>query len=118
MRAAKALPTIAIVTLLQLTAAMPRPDGTNRMRDSLNHYSLLTANATGIATPTDSPTPTLTSATATATETACTPFVTPATPTDCAAKEGSLVCFEQLYCEYPTGWGVGYDPVGPCWSCD
>ncbi|KAH6652425.1 hypothetical protein BKA67DRAFT_355759 [Truncatella angustata] len=48
----------------------------------------------------------------------CTPFVTPTNPPECVSKFGQLKCYDQLYCEYPASWGVGYDPIEPCWTCD
>ncbi|KAI0007339.1 hypothetical protein F4779DRAFT_619690 [Xylariaceae sp. FL0662B] len=42
----------------------------------------------------------------------------PEIPDECAAKSGTLVCDGQLLCEYPTGWGLGYDVVGECWDCE
>ncbi|KAI0376521.1 hypothetical protein F5Y04DRAFT_266220 [Hypomontagnella monticulosa] len=49
---------------------------------------------------------------------ACKPFVMPRVPAECIQKSGELVCHGySLYCRFPTDWGVGYDPVGECWTC-
>ncbi|KAI0844609.1 hypothetical protein F5Y00DRAFT_197066 [Daldinia vernicosa] len=56
--------------------------------------------------------------TSTQTESACKPFKMPAVPPHCLMMGGELACHGQsLYCRYPTDWGVGYDPVGECWTC-
>ncbi|KAI1086007.1 hypothetical protein F5B19DRAFT_480734 [Rostrohypoxylon terebratum] len=48
----------------------------------------------------------------------CKPFKMPAVPQECLQKSGELVCHGySLYCRFPTDWGVGYDPVGECWTC-
>ncbi|KAI1404979.1 hypothetical protein F4819DRAFT_446139 [Hypoxylon fuscum] len=49
---------------------------------------------------------------------ACKPFIMPAVPEECLQKTGELVCHGfSLYCRFPTDWGVGYDPIGECWTC-
>ncbi|KAI1372775.1 hypothetical protein F4677DRAFT_431483 [Hypoxylon crocopeplum] len=51
-------------------------------------------------------------------ESECKPFEMPRVPAECVMKSGELVCIGySLYCRFPTDFGVGYDPVGECWSC-
>ncbi|KAI4862364.1 hypothetical protein F4820DRAFT_430671 [Hypoxylon rubiginosum] len=51
-------------------------------------------------------------------ETECKPFIMPRAPAECVQKSGELVCHGySLYCRFPTDWGVGYDPLGECWTC-
>ncbi|KAI1206869.1 uncharacterized protein F4807DRAFT_217167 [Annulohypoxylon truncatum] len=48
----------------------------------------------------------------------CKPFKMPAVPQKCLQKSGELVCHGySLYCRFLTDWGVGYDPIGECWTC-
>ncbi|KAI1773047.1 hypothetical protein F4818DRAFT_424692 [Hypoxylon cercidicola] len=51
-------------------------------------------------------------------DTECKPFIMPRVPAECVQKSGELVCHGySLYCRFPTDWGVGYDPLGECWTC-
>ncbi|KAI0883099.1 uncharacterized protein GGS22DRAFT_190406 [Annulohypoxylon maeteangense] len=76
--------------------------------------SNIVANNT-VATP---HTPVTSSTGADMSDSTCKPFEMPAVPQECLQKSGELACIGySLYCRFPTDWGVGYDPVGECWTC-
>ncbi|KAI2613399.1 hypothetical protein GGR54DRAFT_327174 [Hypoxylon sp. NC1633] len=77
--------------------------------------SNVVANDTAIEPPAAPASPT---ADADKTDSGCKPFEMPRTPAECVIKSGELVCHGySLYCRFPTDFGVGYDPIGECWTC-
>ncbi|KAI0835192.1 hypothetical protein F5Y06DRAFT_276946 [Hypoxylon sp. FL0890] len=61
--------------------------------------------------------PTTSSADTDRTDSSCKRFIMPPTPQECLQKSGEVACIGfSLYCRFPTDWGVGYDPIGECWS--
>ncbi|KAI1097984.1 hypothetical protein F4804DRAFT_346707 [Jackrogersella minutella] len=82
------------------------------------YIQVLGSNIVSNDTSTALPPPTKSTTDADTASSACKPFVMPAVPQECLQKSGELVCHGlSLYCRFPTDWGVGYDPVGECWTC-
>ncbi|KAI0110544.1 hypothetical protein F4776DRAFT_642290 [Hypoxylon sp. NC0597] len=75
------------------------------------------SNVVANDTTTAPPPPTKPSTDADKTDPSCKRFIMPPVPQDCLQKSGEIACIGlSLYCRFPTDWGVGYDPIGECWS--
>ncbi|KAI1762458.1 hypothetical protein GGR53DRAFT_501532 [Hypoxylon sp. FL1150] len=116
MRTATCLSVSAILALSGLSVAAPTSHNQGLMKFYVPVFgNNIVENATAEALPPPPAQPNTDSSNA---DKECKPFIMPRVPAECVQKEGELVCHGySLYCRFPTDWGVGYDPLGECWTC-